>query len=84
MGPVTYILGGYDGNEGDPQVLATTDGSHFATVAQLKVAVRYPAVALIDKGQQVSVTHRGTGQHGDDTERPGPDQRQNDAPSKHK
>lgn len=44
-GSTAYVLGGYDGATTDPAVLATTDGRHFAMVARLPVAVRYPAVA---------------------------------------
>jgi len=39
-----YVVGGYDGTTYLPGVLSTTDGTHFATVATLPVAVRYPAV----------------------------------------
>jgi len=40
-----YVVGGYDGTNGQPSVLATTDGVHFTQVAALREAVRYPAVA---------------------------------------
>lgn len=43
-----YVIGGYAGSVYDPTVLATTDGSHFAKVADLPVPVRYPAVAAVD------------------------------------
>jgi len=39
-----YVVGGYDGTTYLPQVLATTDGTHYATVANLTVPVRYAAV----------------------------------------
>ena len=39
-----YIVGGYDGTNYLPTVLSTTDGVHFASVANLRVPVRYPAV----------------------------------------
>jgi len=39
-----YLVGGYDGTNYLPGVLATTDGTHFTTVAHLPVPVRYPAV----------------------------------------
>ena len=39
-----YLVGGYDGTTYLPGVLATTDGTHFTTVARLSVPVRYPAV----------------------------------------
>ncbi|MGI8493041.1 MAG: hypothetical protein ACR2NJ_09845, partial [Acidimicrobiales bacterium] len=41
----TYVLGGYDGTKPDPEVLATTDGKRFTSVATLSVPVRYPAAA---------------------------------------
>jgi hypothetical protein len=39
-----YLVGGYDGTNYLPGVLATTNGTHFTTVANLPVPVRYPAV----------------------------------------
>jgi len=39
-----YLVGGYDGTSYLPAVLATSDGTHFTTVARLPVPVRYPAV----------------------------------------
>jgi outer membrane protein assembly factor BamB len=45
LGGTAYLLGGYDGLSYDANVLATTDGNHFRTVATLPVPVRYPAVA---------------------------------------
>ena len=44
LGSTAYVVGGYDGTTYEPQVLATTDGTHYSTVATLAVAVRYPAV----------------------------------------
>ena len=41
VGPVAYVLGGYDGSTLDPQVLATTDGVRFRVAARLPVPVRY-------------------------------------------
>jgi len=41
----TYIVGGYDGSAMTPDVLATTDGTAFRSVARLAVPVRYAAVA---------------------------------------
>jgi hypothetical protein len=38
-------VGGYDGTNPDPSVLATTDGHTFSSVARLPLPVRYPAVA---------------------------------------
>ncbi len=43
-----YIVGGYDGTNYLPSVLATIDGNHFASVGTLQVPVRYPAVAALD------------------------------------
>jgi len=43
-GTTAYVVGGYDGTTYQPAVLATTDGTHYATVANLAVPVRYPAV----------------------------------------
>lgn len=45
---VAYIVGGYDGSAYIPAVLATSDGTHFTTVAHLPVPVRYPAVATLN------------------------------------
>jgi hypothetical protein len=39
-----YLVGGYDGTNYLPGVLATSNGTHFTTVANLPVPVRYPAV----------------------------------------
>lgn len=41
----TFVLGGYDGTGYPTSVLATTDGAAFRKVADLRVAVRYGAVA---------------------------------------
>ena len=40
-----YVMGGYDGTTLASDVLATSDGRRFHSVAQLQVPVRYPAVA---------------------------------------
>ena len=40
-------MGGYDGTTYDPSVLTTTDGTHFTSVANLPVPVRYPAVVAL-------------------------------------
>ena len=45
VGGVAYLVGGYNGTALTPHVLATTDGSHYRSVASLPVPVRYPAVA---------------------------------------
>lgn len=44
-GSKAWIVGGFDGTDMDPQVLATTDGTTFAPVATLAVPVRYAAAA---------------------------------------
>ncbi len=43
----TYVVGGYDGTNYLPGVLATTDGQRFTQVARLAVPVRYPAVTAL-------------------------------------
>ena len=43
-----YLVGGYDGTTYLPGVLATTDGRHFTTAADLAVPVRYAAVVALD------------------------------------
>jgi hypothetical protein len=48
IGTTAYLVGGFDGTTVDPAVIATTDGTHFSTVASLKVAVRDAAVAVLD------------------------------------
>ena len=45
IGATSYVVGGFDGTNADPDVLATTDGHTFQSVASLPVPVRYPAVA---------------------------------------
>jgi hypothetical protein len=45
IGKTAYIVGGYDGTNPDPTVLATKDGHSFTSVASLPTPVRYPAVA---------------------------------------
>ncbi len=45
VGKTAYVIGGYDGANGDAAVLATRDGASFSTVVDLPVGVRYPAVA---------------------------------------
>ncbi len=47
VGHTVYIVGGYDGTTYDPSVLTTTDGTHFTSVANLPVPVRYPAVVAL-------------------------------------
>ena len=43
-----YLVGGYDGTTYLPGVLATSDGTHFASVANLALPVRYAAVVAAD------------------------------------
>lgn len=47
IGGRAYIVGGYDGNAFQRDVLATATGSAFRVVATLPQGVRYPAVAAI-------------------------------------
>ncbi len=47
IGSTAYLVGGYDGTNATRDVLATSDGVGFRTVAQLPFGVRYPAVAAI-------------------------------------
>ncbi len=42
-----YIVGGYDGTNYLPSVLATVDGRHFFSAGTLPVPVRYPAVVAL-------------------------------------
>ena len=41
------VVGGYDGTQFSPDVLATTDGITFTNLARLPQPVRYPAVAAV-------------------------------------
>ena len=47
IGSTVYLVGGYDGTNATRDVLATSDGVQFRTVAQLPNGVRYPAVAAL-------------------------------------
>ena len=47
MGSKAYVIGGSDGTKADREVLATSDGTRFTTVASLPVPVSYPAVAAV-------------------------------------
>ena len=49
IGNTVYVIGGYDGTNADPHVLATTDGRSFSVVGSLPVPVRYGAVAVLDR-----------------------------------
>jgi len=53
IGATAYLLGGDAGAGYAADVLATTDGRHFRTVARLPVPVRDPAVAAL--GRQIWV-----------------------------
>jgi len=65
IGATSYVVGGFDGTNADPDVLATTDGHSFRSVASLPVPVRYPAVAALGGriyvfgGQAITGTHAG-------------------------
>jgi hypothetical protein len=48
IGATAYVVGGYDGSALDREVVSTTDGSTYRTVAALPVPVRYPALAVLD------------------------------------
>jgi N-acetylneuraminic acid mutarotase len=43
-----YLAGGFDGKKWLPDVIATTDGVTFNSIAQLPTPVRYPAVAALN------------------------------------
>lgn len=45
IGGTAFVVGGYNGYNGDAPVLETTNGTTFSTLVTLPVAVRYPAVA---------------------------------------
>ena len=47
IGATAYVLGGYNGSQPQPDVLATTNGRTFTRVARLPVPVRYPAAAAL-------------------------------------
>jgi outer membrane protein assembly factor BamB len=47
IGSTVYLVGGYDGTNATRDVLATSDGVQFRTIAQIPVGVRYPAVAAL-------------------------------------
>jgi len=49
IGTTTYLVGGDDGTNTVPQVLATNDGRTFVTVASLAQPVRFGAVAELGK-----------------------------------
>ena len=47
VGGAIVLVGGYDGAHATPDVLETTDGTTFRSVATLPIPVRYPAVAAV-------------------------------------
>jgi hypothetical protein len=47
VGSTVFLIGGYDGTNATRDILATSDGVQFRTIAQLPVGVRYPAVAAV-------------------------------------
>ena len=47
IGSTAYVVGGFDGQHMDRDVVATTDGVHFRVVARLRAGVRYAAVAAV-------------------------------------
>jgi hypothetical protein len=47
IGATVYIVGGYYATHPEVSVLSTSDGGTFTTVANLPVAVRNPAVAVV-------------------------------------
>jgi hypothetical protein len=47
VGDRLIVVGGGTPAQPDRSVLATTDGIHFALIAELRVGVRYPAVATV-------------------------------------
>ena len=53
IGGTAYLVGGATGTSSAGDVLASTDGHHFRTVARLPVPVRDPAVAAL--GDQIWV-----------------------------
>lgn len=47
IGKTAYVVGGDNGTSAEAGVLATSDGVHFSTVANLPVPVRFAAVAAL-------------------------------------
>lgn len=62
IGTKAYVLGGYDGSNPDPAVLATSDGSHFSHVADLPVPARY--IATVALGGRIFAFGGETGEGG--------------------
>jgi hypothetical protein len=55
-----YVVGGFDGTNMTPDILATTDGSTFHVAGHLAVPVRYPAVAVVAGALWVAGGQLGT------------------------
>jgi len=47
IGATAYVVGGYDGSAMAREVISTTNGRSYRTVASLPVPVRYPALAAL-------------------------------------
>jgi hypothetical protein len=47
VGHAVYLVGGYSGSAMDPEVVATSDGRRYRAVVELRVPVRYPALAAV-------------------------------------
>ncbi|MHB1486093.1 MAG: outer membrane protein assembly factor BamB family protein [Acidimicrobiales bacterium] len=62
VGSQAYLMGGYDGTNLTPGVLATSDGSTFKDVAQLPAPGRYEAAAALGQKIYVFGGETGTGQ----------------------
>ena len=68
IGGTAYVVGGFDGAALTPDVLATTDGSHFRTVGRLAQGVRYAAVAPVGHSLWVIGGQTGTAESATGTE----------------
>jgi hypothetical protein len=47
VGSKDYVVGGFDGTQLAPEILATSDGANFTTVGTLVQPVRYPAAVAL-------------------------------------
>ena len=47
VGRTIYLVGGFDNSAPRPEILATTDGTHFTVAGRLPTGLRYPAVAVV-------------------------------------
>ncbi|MBV8979503.1 MAG: hypothetical protein JO086_01240 [Acidimicrobiia bacterium] len=63
-----FVVGGFDGGALTPDVLATTDATHFRTVARLSQGVRYAAVAAVGHSLWVIGGQTGTAEGATGTE----------------